>query len=379
MTDTTVPMDSYYDNISNGGYAPRKLEQSVGGMTADQCFPMRCFLEGKQTNQSDTSSLDNLSNPFDSPNGFGTSTSSAASPNPFDDNVSKNTSSYVQPRIQYNYGDDPEYAGSVDYDAMPVRQEHYPMSKPVQQEFRPDVGVMDDFLSAFEAEQKPHKRTPVAEEPVNNQRRYNDYDEGEHAVHTRKRSMSEPVRKQNNESSASKYELKDNRIYYEIKQTGIAGNVRKLTVTDNNNKEIYKIMISLDPQVIHVEDHNNTTLLTIKQKLLSIHPEFIIKLKGIKYARCTQRFKIGSKKFNYKKSDGHLLKMIGEYGHHFGIFNAMDREFMLAKIWDQKEKGYKLELDAGKSDELHIIGLVCIMSLQRYLGVMGNKSMDKKK
>jgi uncharacterized protein YxjI len=152
--------------------------------------------------------------------------------------------------------------------------------------------------------------------------------------------------------------------------SGTHGSVRQVTVVDAQGDEsdyLYRAYISLDPLKIKIEDKSNLPVIEIKQKLLALHPTFDVKNRGVKFGSCTQRFKVNAKKFNYERADNkQVLKMVGEYGHHFAI---KKNEKVVAKVLDKRSE-LDVEIESTGDTE-HIVCMCCIMLQQRFLGVMG--------
>jgi uncharacterized protein YxjI len=157
-----------------------------------------------------------------------------------------------------------------------------------------------------------------------------------------------------------------------VKTTGKSGSVRQVTVFelgegDEEGKQLYRAHISLDPLKIEIDGTNGKLLFSIKQKLLTIHPTFHVKIGAMKVASCTQRFKVNSKKFNYELLEQKdVLKMVGEYGHHWSIKR---REMRVATLWSKQASTIIIDIQKPK-DEVHVIALCMIMLQQMYLGVM---------
>ncbi|KAL0491673.1 hypothetical protein AKO1_010180 [Acrasis kona] len=147
---------------------------------------------------------------------------------------------------------------------------------------------------------------------------------------------------------------------------------KMLEVLNENYKPIYRVMLFFNPAMIHILDDEDGMFMTIQQKLLCLHPEFTIKLLGSKCSKCTQRYKLNYKKFNYTKNEGGTLKMIGDFGSHFEIY---DQSKITAKLWDMHDC-YKLDIEKCSNSELpHMIALCSIMLLQKEIGTLGGKQV----
>jgi hypothetical protein len=116
-------------------------------------------------------------------------------------------------------------------------------------------------------------------------------------------------------------------------------------------------------KIIVTQSSDNKVMCVIKKKILALHPSFRIKRNDILIAHSSQRFKVGSRKFNYTVEPSQIkYELIGEFGHHFLIKKD---DVLLVTIWDNKQL-YKVDINSTNSTEiLHIIAMCMIMMEQR--------------
>jgi uncharacterized protein YxjI len=137
-------------------------------------------------------------------------------------------------------------------------------------------------------------------------------------------------------------------------------------VNADNNQPVAHAAFHYDDansKIIVTQGTSDKVMCVIKKKIMALHPTFNVKRNGMLIAKCTQRFKVGSRKFNYiTDPDNIKYELIGEFGHHFLI--KRDEE-LFCTVWDNKEM-YRLDIDSTSSSEIsHVIAVCMIMMEQR--------------
>ncbi|KAL0485984.1 geranylgeranyl pyrophosphate synthase [Acrasis kona] len=295
--------------------------------------------------------------------------------------------------------DDPFFSSPTQQNKVPeVRQyqNQYSVQQPktLNVDHINDTAVMDNFLEAFERPQpkvpvqhyqnSPSYNPPKEQHKVQVQQYEDSYSERGNARvdDYQKQAQYKPAPTQKRteidydddlndykQTQTKKKTTNNDPIMYRMVHTNTHGSTRQVTVYDKNGRDeddhAYRAHICLDPLKIKIQAGQD--VIEIKQKLLSLHPTFVVKRNGTKFGTCTQRFKVNSKKFNYERADNQqILKMVGEYGHHFAV--NLNGE-LIAKVVDVKSE-LTVEIDSPRN-EIHIVCLCMIMLQQRFLGVMG--------
>jgi hypothetical protein len=156
----------------------------------------------------------------------------------------------------------------------------------------------------------------------------------------------------------------------EIKMGTSFNTIRQISFHDveDNNKELFESILRVHPLSASVTESNGKYSLDINQIPMTIHQEFAVIRNGIRLGKCSQRFKLSGRKFNYKRDDnGEKIKMIGDYNRNFV---AKRNATIIAKLWDDHSSGLKLEVNARDSDLEHILCLVTIVLLNKYASLV---------